>query len=44
MRFEIVTLFPELFDVLRTGLLGSSPPTDTERSTIPRTAAAAGWC
>ncbi|MGB3051756.1 MAG: tRNA (guanosine(37)-N1)-methyltransferase TrmD [Polyangiales bacterium] len=27
MRFEIVTLFPELFDVLRTGLLGRAQDT-----------------
>ncbi|MBW2159094.1 MAG: tRNA (guanosine(37)-N1)-methyltransferase TrmD [Deltaproteobacteria bacterium] len=29
MRFEIVTLFPELFDVLRTGLLGKAQDAGT---------------
>jgi tRNA (guanine37-N1)-methyltransferase len=29
MRFEIVTLFPELFDVLRTGLLGKAQEAGT---------------
>jgi len=29
MRFEIVTLFPELFDVLRTGLLGKAQDSGT---------------
>jgi len=29
MRFEIVTLFPELFDVLRTGLLGKAQGSGT---------------
>ena len=31
MRFEIVTLFPELFDVLRTGLLGKAQDAGTHR-------------
>ena len=33
MRFEIVTLFPELFDVLNAGLLGKAQGAAPRRST-----------